>query len=160
MNDCKNESRCLASLALFRELYNSKNDVYGVISEFLKEVIISEAMHQFSLTEITRLLNDSFDFHLPDAIVQTALKRISFVEKRQGVYIANNLISEKRSEIYETQKLLQDNNNLIIEQLFSYICELQKVELTDIEKGKIVNSFCSFLLDDSNGQYPYDQIHS
>jgi hypothetical protein len=85
MKDCKNESKCLASLAVFRGLYNSKNDVYGVISEFLKEVVISQSKHQFSLTEITRLLNSTFDFHLSDAIVQTAIKRIDFIEKQQGV---------------------------------------------------------------------------
>jgi hypothetical protein len=44
MNDCKNENKYLASLAVFRGLYNSKNDVYGVISEFLKEVNISNLL--------------------------------------------------------------------------------------------------------------------
>lgn len=151
MNDCKNESKCLASLAVFRGLYNSKNDVYGVISEFLKEVIISQSKHQFSLTEITRLLNNTFDFHLPDAIVQTAIKRIDFIEKQQGIYVSTNLVNQKRPEIYESQEQQQIKNNIIIEQLFSYIQDVQNIELSEEQKEKIVNSFCSFLLEDSNG---------
>jgi len=151
MKDCKNESKCLASLAVFRGLYNSKNDVYSVISEFLKEIIISHSKHQFSLTEITQLLNTTFNFQLPDAIVQTALKRIDFLVKEQGLYIANNLASQKRPEINETQEQQQVKNNVILEQLFAYIRETQKVELTKEQKEIVVDSFCSFLLDDSNG---------
>ena len=33
------ESKCLASLAVFRELHDSKKDVYEIISEFLLEII-------------------------------------------------------------------------------------------------------------------------
>ncbi len=144
MKDCKNESKCLASLAVFRGLYNSKNDVYSVISEFLKEVIISQSKHQFTLTEITQLLNSTFDFHLPDAIVQTALKRIDFVVKEQGLYIANNLASQKSPEINETQEQQQVKNNVILEQLFTFIQETQKVKLTEEQKEVVVNSFVHF----------------
>ena len=46
----------------FRELYDNQKDVYGVISEFLKEIISSENKYQFGLTEITLLLNESYGF--------------------------------------------------------------------------------------------------
>jgi hypothetical protein len=35
MQNIKEESLFLASLAVFRELYNSQKDIYGVIGEFL-----------------------------------------------------------------------------------------------------------------------------
>lgn len=159
MNDCMNKSKCLASLALFRELYNSKKDIYGVISEFLREIILSEAKHQFSLTEITQFLNTSFDFQLPEAIVKTALKRLRFVTKKGGTYIADNLTSEKRTKIPEFQRRLQTENIIIIEQLFTYIQENQKVKLLENQKEKIVQSFCSFLLDENN-KYEYSEFVS
>lgn len=151
MKDCSNETKCLASLAVFRELYNSKNDVYDVISQFLKEIIINNSKHQFSLTEITKLLNSTFDFNLPDAIVQTSLKRIDFIVKDQGQYVATDLASQKRPEIDETREHQQIKNNIILEQLFMYIQGMQEDKLTEIQKETIVSSFCSFLLDDSNG---------
>lgn len=151
MKDCTNESKCLASLAVFRELYNSKNDVYDVISQFLKVVIINNSKYQFSLTEITQLLNSTFDFNLPDAIVQTSLKRIDFIDREQGQYIATNLASQIRPEIDETREQQQIKNNKILEHLFMYIEEMQKDTLTEIQKETIVSSFCSFLLDYSNG---------
>lgn len=67
MADIKEESKCLASLAVFRELYNNNRDIYAVIGEFLKEIISTNGKHQFSLTEITRLLNDTYDFTIPEA---------------------------------------------------------------------------------------------
>jgi len=151
MKDCNNESKCLASLAVFRGLYNSKNDVYCVISEFLKEIIIVQSKYQFSLSEITLLLNSTYDFHLPEAIVQTALKRIDFVSKGQGLYVASSLASQIRPEIYKTQEEQQIKNNIILEELFKYIQEIQKIKLTQEQKAIVTNSFCSFLLDDSNG---------
>ena len=35
MNDCKQQSKCPASLAVFRELYESQKDVY--VAEKLKD---------------------------------------------------------------------------------------------------------------------------
>lgn len=45
MNKTLQESKCLASLAVFRELYNSKKDISEIISEFLIEIIITESKH-------------------------------------------------------------------------------------------------------------------
>ena len=50
MENTLENSKCLASLAVFRELYDNQKDVYGVISEFLKEIISSENKYQFGLT--------------------------------------------------------------------------------------------------------------
>lgn len=38
MIEVKEESRCLASLAVFRELYNNNRDIYCIIGEFIKEI--------------------------------------------------------------------------------------------------------------------------
>ena len=62
MENTLENSKCLASLAVFRELYDNQKDVYGVISEFLKEIISSENKYQFGLTEITLLLRACLNF--------------------------------------------------------------------------------------------------
>lgn len=152
MKDCKDESKCLASLAVFRGLYNKKNDVYGVISEFLKEVIVANSKHQFGLSEITELLNETFDFNIPKAIVQTSLKRLDFVVKTEGRYVANNLSNVSQTTINSDKEKIENNNSHLIDNLFKYIQIKQNITLTKDAKEKIVHSFCSFMLDDSNGQ--------
>lgn len=152
MKDCNEQTKCLASLAVFRELYNKQKDVYGVISEFLNEIIASSGKFQFSLTEITFFLNDIYDFSIPEAVVRTALGRLEYLKKEQGVYVVLELPDSIKNQIPDLQKEIRTNNDIIIDSLFSFIEAEKKVSLNDKERAAIVHSLCSFLLDDSNGE--------
>lgn len=155
MKDFKSESICLASLAVFRELYNSEKDVYGIIAAFLKEIIISNSKHQFTLNEITVMLNNTFDFKIPEAVVKTSLNRLEFLEKSEGYYNTNNLAGIESTNLNQKQSEIQQNNEVLIENLFRFIEEEKKEKLSDNDKEKIVHSFCSFILDSSDGKdYP------
>jgi hypothetical protein len=61
MRQIKEDNRLLASLAVFRELYNAEKDVYGIISVFLSDLIKIENLYSFSLNEITNKLNSTFE---------------------------------------------------------------------------------------------------
>ena len=152
MNNNKEESKCLASLAVFRELYNKQKDVYGVISEFLNEIISSNGMHQFTIKEISNLLNITYDFSIPDAVVRTAVGRLDYLEKEQGIYIVVRPLESKSGEVSLLQKETKSNNDIIIESLFDFIQTEKKSILTETEKNIIEHSFCSFLLDNANGE--------
>lgn len=151
MSDIKDISKRLASLAVFREIYNSKKDVYGVIAEFLNEIIAAEGLHQFNLTEITNLLNATFDFSIPEAVINSSLRRLDYINKERGIYIANPLPKISAQNISILEKDIIASNELIISDLFSFIELEQKNKLSDPEKERIVHSFCSFVLDNSNG---------
>lgn len=159
MNSCRSESRCLASLAVFRELYNSEKDIYYIISEFLKEVIITNGKHQFNLKEISDLLNTTYDFDIPEAVVKTSLKRLSFISLNQNIYIAENLNQINSNHIDEKQKTIEQSNNLIIEDLIQFVRSEKKDIIDETNNERIVHSFCSFLLDESNGR-GYDEYIS
>lgn len=154
MKNCNEESKCLASLAVFRELYNSKKDIYGIISEFLKEIIFTNGKHQFTLNEITQILNDTYDFKIPEAVVSSSLSRFKeSLEKSYGLYtIINQSAFTVTGKLTSTHAAIQYSNGLIIENLFKFITEEKKVKLTDEEKEKIVNSFCSFIIDETTTQ--------
>lgn len=109
MEKIKEESKLLASLVIFRELFDKQKDIYSVIAEFLKEIIVIYGKHQFNLTEITNLLNNTFDFSLPEAVVNTALKRLSLL-KENGFYIVQNLPSWNKREISELQERNLNSN--------------------------------------------------
>lgn len=150
MDTLIDNSRCLASLAVFRELYDNEKDVYAVISEFLKETIKSNGKHQFSLAEITQLLNENYDFNIPEAVIKTALKRIENIHKDKGYYIVDTTQESIQNNKVEKKNVdTKNNNNIIINLLFQYIQDQKKIELTEIQKKNIINSLCSFMLDES-----------
>lgn len=151
MQNIKEESRLLASLAVFRELYNSQKDIYGVISEFLNGIIKSNKKYQFNLTEITNLLNNTFDFDIPEAVVYTSLKRLDYLKKEQGVYLVKNVLKENALYVNTLQEKAITSNNTLIETLFSFIVQEKNIELSDSERKKIVHSLCSFLMDGPDG---------
>lgn len=153
MENTLENSKYLASLAVFRELYDNQKDVYGVISEFLKEIISSENKYQFGLTEITLVLNESYDFKIPEAVVKTSLSRLPFLSKSNGVYSVNKPIDQIRNkEFQEKQNKIYNNNNNVVNRLFTYIESQKKVTLSEAEKEIIVKSLCSFMLDESTVQ--------
>ncbi len=77
------KNKMLASLAVFRELYDENKDIYQIIADFLLNIIQSKSLNGFSLKEISEELNNTYQFDIPDAVVKTALKKIKFLKKRK-----------------------------------------------------------------------------
>ncbi len=150
MNRVKEENRLLASLAVFRELYDVEKDVYGIISTFLNEIIRNECLYSFSLNEITEKLNSIYEFEIPPAVVKTSLTRLKFIEKEKTNYLVSDVSKIRTKSINETQKDIELLNQSIFEKLLTFIEEKVSRKLSTQEKEKISHSFCSFLLDKSN----------
>lgn len=155
----EDNKKCLASLALFRELYDQKKDMYSIIEEFIKEVIISNSKYVFTVTEITNLLNDTYEFEIPEAIINTCLNRFKkAVKKEHGQYkVINGEIFLKRENLNEKYSSIVYNNNLIIEELFKWIENKSDKKLEKKEKEDIIRSFCEFIVEErvegQNSQY-------
>jgi hypothetical protein len=162
MKDSLQESKCLASLAVFRELYNSEKDIYGIIGEFLKEIITTNGKHQFTLNEITQLLNDTYDFKIPEAIVNTSISRFKgSVEKTSGLYtITNQDAFSVTGKLTAKHNTIQHSNGVIIENLFKFIEVEKKTVISVDEKERIVHSFCSFIIDESTAQEYSEYVSS
>lgn len=151
MDNVIEESGRIASLALFRELFDSEKDIYGVISCFLKEIIVTEAKFSFTSREITCLLNETFSFQIPEAVVRTSLRRINNLKSENGQFFPNVQEITKSSLISRKNKIVE-NNDLIIDKIIKFIAQAKVENISDIEKEEIMHSFCSFLLDRSNKQ--------
>lgn len=152
MDHNKEEANCLASLAVFRELYNKKKDIYEVICAFLNEIITSNIMYKFSIPEISNLLKSKYEFSIPDAVISTAVGRLSYLKKEHGVYRVVEQEKLENREIPALQTEVINSNNIIISSLFEFIQVETKSLLTETEKDNIKHSFCSFLLDNTNGE--------
>lgn len=147
----ENNNRLLASLAVFRELYNAEKDVYGIISVFLNDLIKTNNLYSFSLNEITEKLNSTFEFDVPTAVVKTSLARLSFIKKTRTDYIVNDVSKIRVHTIDEKQDKILSNNETIIHNLFKFIEGEKGAILTAAQKEKVSHSFCCFLLDLNNG---------
>ena len=144
------KSKCLASLAVFRELHDSKKDVYEIISAFLQEVIASSAKYQFNLREISQLLNETYDFNIPEAVIKSSLNRLIFLTKSMGKYTVSDISKlDTSSDITSKHSELHSSNEHIINTLFRYIEKEKDINLTAEDKAEVVHSFCNFILDDS-----------
>lgn len=160
MRQIKEDNRLLASLAVFRELYNSEKDVYGIISIFLADLIKIENLYSFSLNEITSKLNNTFEFEIPDAVVRTSLGRLTFLEKQQGAYLVTDFSNIDTDNFDQKRQTIQSNNETIIDNLFKFIEAEKKVTLSEKDKEKISHSFCCFLLDVNNGDEYVEYVTS
>lgn len=151
MNKTLEESKCLASLAVFRELYNLEKDIYSIISEFLSELIVSTSKHSFNLTEITSELNITYDFSIPEAVIKTSLNRLPFLSKLNGIYSVENLAEIKSKQLNNKKDSIQESNEKIIGNLFNFIENQENKILSEKDKKEIVHSLISFLIDSANG---------
>ena len=48
MDRISDKRKCMASLAVFRDLYNTKRDIYSVIAEFAKLALAEKALSSFN----------------------------------------------------------------------------------------------------------------
>lgn len=94
MKGITDKTKCLASLATFRELYNKQQDIYFIVSEFAKCIIITKSLYSFELEIMHRNLIDENGIDIPRAVVKSALNRLPFLSHE--VHIPEHTRSEIR----------------------------------------------------------------
>lgn len=137
----------LASVSLFSLLYNEKKDVYIVLSEFLKNIIVTRGLYEFSSTEITNELNNSYDFSIPEAVVKTALKKIPQIDLNNYRYVVKGIDNEQGKKFVKNYEDSQIKNKMVISELASFI--EKKDPLLSKDEKEITKAFCSYFLDDA-----------
>lgn len=156
-----NKNNLLASLAVFRKLYDTENkDIYEVIAAFISDIIMNESLKNFSLIDIQNKLELIYEFNLPLNIIKTSIKRLSFISRKQGIYsIDSNSIVPYKNFITNQEKIVRDNQT-IIENLIHYIEKEKNHSLNKTEKQIVLENFCNFLIDKNNGNKYLEYITS
>lgn len=153
------ENKLLASVVLFRELYDRDKDIYDVIGALIKAAILFEEKWAFNTTEAAQLLESSFGFQIPEAVVKTVLRnrlknKENILAFDNGVY---SLVSKKledatllSSELAATKNKQEEITN----DLVTYISERSIHLINENERAEIVDSFSAYLLDsDTTNKY-------
>lgn len=144
------EIKTLASYVTYRQLYDDgKRDIYYVVSRFAESVIITQKLYSFGITEMSEQINSQFGFCIPEYVIQSSLKRLSYVVRKRNLYTVDGSMVKKEtdvvSSVVEDVSITSENiaNNLI-----KYV-ESKKGTLSAEQRIKLQREFCSFLLDDT-----------
>lgn len=146
----------LTSFVTLKVLNDTKkyNSSYQILSEFIKYIISTESLYNFSAVKMKNLLNSVFGFNIPEVVIKTTLKNIPFIERSDNIYRVNmtNVLCD--TNFLETKQNAENNNISIINFLTEYIISKQPDK--EIDEHKLTKDFIAFLLDDqqnNSGDY-------
>lgn len=143
------ERTLLASVVLFKELYDSDKDIYDVIAEFIKAAMIFENKWAFNTTEATQLLSSGFGLSIPEAVIATTLrnrllKRDQILSHENGFYsLTDERLKHSQSVIQEFD-LLKKTQSAILDSLFAYV-ERREGPLSRENTNELSKCFCDYL---------------
>ena len=71
-----NNKRRIASLALFRSLYNEgRSDVMTILCEFVKNIVVNKHLTGFTPTQIKNELKSEYEFIIPEYVAESVIKK-------------------------------------------------------------------------------------
>lgn len=150
MDRISDKRKCMVSLAVFRDLYNQKRDVYCVIAEFVKLAIVEKALSCFDLQQMVNVINQEYGFDLPVAVVKRALRKLSFLKEEKTLYTIKKDAVFNADEIRKNTQNENDENQKVIDSLCEYVEGKTEKKLSMQEKAELCNDFCSFIIEDTN----------
>lgn len=138
--------KCVSSLVVFRKMYESRQSIYDIISEFAKTIIISHSLRTFELHEMCSLLKDEYGVLIVPAVVKTVLKRLSFLKREKNEYTLEADLSNKEVKLV-TDQISQSKNSIseILDDYVEYKKVKGKTEFFDESVAK--ENFCKFIVD-------------
>lgn len=149
MDGILDQTKCMASLAVFRDLYSRERDIYNVIGEFIKQIYVDHNIRStVSICEIYNYLKNDYGFSVPTAVVQTSLKRIKGLKVSNDMVVINNDFISQYSGVHSTISENQDKNKKILDDFISYVEAKKGKLLTEDELAKAKKSFCCFMIDE------------
>ena len=156
----KQSTSILASFVTLKSLTETKTyqSSYQLLSEFIEYIIIEDSVYNFSAIEMKNKLKEFFGFDIPEAVIKTATKSLSYVTKVKTAFQVNHShIDEMRNKIKilnEAKLSAERNSSNILSMLQRYIEEQSPGEI--IDQNALEHDFISFLVADQqsyNGKY-------
>ena len=138
----------IASLAIFRKLYDKKETVYDILFSFIIHILKNNNIMNFSATEMKNWLKENYSFDIPESIIKTSLKKRENIKREKGMYKYTNLSFE--DELVSDMILINNLSSNVLNKFFDGMKKLLKKEnLSDQEETDILNSLYDFLLENN-----------
>ena len=107
MNIISDQKKCMASLAVFKQLFNSSSDIFDVIAELVRQAIVESGLTVFTEQQMHDLLLQGNGFDVPQAVIQTSIKRLAYL-KRQKEAIIVSFDGFNQADCSELKKQLEE----------------------------------------------------
>ena len=146
------KNNILATFVTYKKLYNDKNtDVYDIISEFARYIILKEHKPTYQQALFPMLLEKYFDFKIPILVLKPAIKRIEGVTLENKEYKINyDLLNN-----HNTFTSIQDDSIQKTEQIISDLINFISIKspdfvVTEESKEEVEYAFRRFILDEAS----------
>ena len=147
MTTKNSDSGQIAALAVFRDLYESRADVFSVISAYLCEIIVKNGMYSFTTNQINSVLKELYEFDIPDGVIATSLGRIKSLNRVKGHWHLSGAL-ENSVDIQKIQNEILIAHTHIKDMLLEYANVQHGKSLLPDEKIILLSSFSAFLVDE------------
>ncbi len=137
----------LASYATLRSVFESKQyqNIYQLLAEFVKYVVISEKKRAFTASEMKNMLKDAFGFDLPEAVVRSTLKGASFTRSESGQFVVSDL-EYQQDEQFENNRIVAEKEERYLADCFLEYAKNTKPELS-LDSEAIMHELMTYLLE-------------
>ncbi|MBQ6717619.1 MAG: hypothetical protein IJN22_01855 [Clostridia bacterium] len=138
----------LASFATIKILNDTKkyNNPYQILSEFINYIICTEKIYTFNSIEMKNYLKSIFGFDIPEAVVKTSTKNLSYLNRNDGIYTVDRNGLAVDDSFEATRISAETTNTNIIESLVAYIESKESGSVVD--RNILTQDFIAFVVDD------------
>ena len=142
----------LASYVTYKELYSNGGykSIYQILAEFIKQIIASEEIYSFSISELRKKIQDIYGFQVPNAVIKSSIKHIDYIERIQNSneYSVNRQKVSVDAMFGQYKEKAEKENTILTNRLISY-AETKRKEA--VNRKELVQELVAYLLDESNG---------
>lgn len=128
---------------------------YQILAEFIQCIIAQNKLRSFTAIEMKNRLFEVFGFNVPEAVVRTTIRGLSFVKTENGVHHVDNMGFDEVSSFEAKRAVAETNNTFIIDLLISYIRDTDPSNTVLVDT--LTQEFIAYLLDDqqttNSGKY-------
>lgn len=137
----------LSSFATLKIISDEKKqfDSYQLLSEYIEYIISVKRLYSFSPIEMKNSLYDVFGFDIPEAVVKTATKKLSYISKINNVFCVNKKDGLLNHTFEEAKRTAESINQRIYDDLSSYIRNTNGD--SNIIEEQLMQDLISFLID-------------
>jgi hypothetical protein len=145
-------SSVLAAYATLKSLSdeNKYHSPYQILREFIRYIIISDALYSFSAIEMKNQLANHFGFLIPEAVVKSSLGNMGGILLNHGTYTVCMEELGSDSVFEDKKKEADDYESSIIQLLSEYISN--RTQTANIDESVLSQALARFLTDDTSIQ--------
>lgn len=151
------QKNLIASVALFRGLYDNDKDIYDVLAELIKSAIVHSNSWYINTQEATQLLDEVFGFDIPEAVVRACihnrLYKKDFLSLDNGIYSVKPEFRMVSNQIYQEYEKTETIYDEIMSELISFIEKRVPQTIGEKERAVIAENFKSFMINQSADEH-------